>query len=269
MSEYEIDVRTNKDLGTDTFVRDLLSAWCTELDERIRPQFFDVGEPVRRSFEGEGVEAAIRTWVDGGMPLMLRRKDAPRFTVDINWRGHRGIDQRLFPWSCTVWLASGAGDKLAVQLLRFLIDHFEPAYGHCSTYDEHRSKHFVVYKDGAAQAEQYVGLDVGETLPGVYWVTYFGSWAIDKIGRTPFEDLAAHKVERIGEGYLVSAYSSAKEAGSARAREAEDRIIQHLGRKLFFDKRLIDLDALKTDPKTSALVQAKLEEIKAKKGKDP
>ena len=196
---------------------------------------------------------------------MLRRKDTPRFTVDISWRQNKGLDQRPFPWSCTVWLASGAGDKMAVQLLRLLIEHFEPAYGHCSTSNEHRSKHFVVYQDGAAQAERYLGLDVGERLPGVYWVTYFGPWAITKIGRTRFDDLPADKVERIGEGYLVHAYTSAKEGGSAGAREVEGRVLQHLGRDLFFDKRLIDIDTLKSDPKESALVQTTIEALKAKK----
>jgi hypothetical protein len=265
MNEFHFDVRTDKDLGSEDFVRSLLTAWCHELDKPLSPEFFDLGEPVRRSFAKEGLETAVRTWVDNGMPLLLKRRSKPKFEAAIDWRRNKGLDPRLFPWSCTVWLSLAAGDELALELFRFLIKYFEPAFGHISTYDDHRTKHFITFEDRGGQTEMYTGLDVGETLPGVYWATYFGSWSVEKVGRDRFSNLKAYKVEPINSGYLVLAYRSIKEVGTLAAQEAEERITDHLGRANFFDKSLVDIETLREDPETAAMVEKKIIELKEKR----
>jgi hypothetical protein len=265
MNEFHFDVRTDKDLGSETFVRNLLTAWCNELDKLLSPEFFDLGEPIGRSFAKEGLEVAVRTWVDNGMPLLLKRRSKPKFEANIDWRRNKGLDPRPYPWSCTVWQSLAAGDELAIHLFRFLIRVFEPAFGHISTYDDHRAKHFITFKDRTGQAEEYHGLDVGEKLPGIYWVTYFGPWAVEKIGKDRFSSLKAHKVEPINSGYLVFAYSSIKEVEALAAREAEGRIVDHLGRVNFFDKTLVDIEALITDPETAAMVEKKIMNLKEKR----
>jgi hypothetical protein len=268
MSEYDINVRTDKDIGSEHFVRDLLSAWCGELDVRLRPEFFGLGEPIRRSIAKEGIEAAVRTWVDSGMSVLLRRRSKPKFEASIEWwRREKSLDPRPFPWGCSVTLSLSAGDELALKLFRFLIRYFEPAFGHISTYDDRRAKHFITYEDRVGQAEQYVGMDVGETLPGVYWVTYFGPWSVKKVGEDRFATLKAYKVEPINSGYLVYAYSTVKEAGSSAAQEAENQIMNHLGRANFFDKALVNIEALKTDLETAEIIEKKITEVKEKRKK--
>ena len=79
MSDYIIRIQTDKDLGSEEFVRGLLRGWFREVDENLRPEFFDFGEPVRRSFAAEGVDAAIDTWLSNGMSLYLRRRSKPKF----------------------------------------------------------------------------------------------------------------------------------------------------------------------------------------------
>jgi hypothetical protein len=152
-----------------------------------------------------------------------------------------------------------------LELFRFLIKYFEPAFGHISTYDDHRTKHFITFEDRGGQTEMYTGLDVGETLPGVYWATYFGSWSVEKVGRDRFSNLKAYKVEPINSGYLVLAYRSIKEVGTLAAQEAEERITDHLGRANFFDKSLVDIETLREDPETAAMVEKKIIELKEKR----
>lgn len=266
MSEYHIDVRTNKDIGSEHFVRAFLSDWCSELDVRLRPERFDLGEPIRRHFAEEGIESAIRLWVDGGMALLLKRVSKPKFEASIEWwRRDKSLDLRPFPWSCTVWLHPSASEELALELFRFLVRFFEPSFGHISTYDDHRAKHFITFEDHGMQAEQYIGLDVGETLPGIYWATYFGPWSVKKVGKERFITLKACKAEPIDGGYLVFAYGTVKEAGTLAAREAEIQIMNHLGRTNFFDKALVDVEALKMDPETAELIEKKVAEVKEKK----
>lgn len=269
MRDYVIEIKTDKNLGSRTFVRQLLEEWCNYLDERLRPEFFALGEPVRRSFASEGIETAVEAWLSQGMGLYLRRRSKPKFLAGIEWfRREKGLDPRLFPWSCIVWLSPSAGDELSLKLLHFLIRHFEPAFGFITIDEDHRDKHFLSFEDIDGVTEMYVGQDIlenEETLPGVYWLTYFGPWAVERIGSERFADLKAEKVESIDGGYLVQAYGSGSQAGGSLARQAETRIGSQLGKQHFFDKALVNIEALKTSPEEAELVEEKLKEHKAKK----
>jgi hypothetical protein len=265
MKRYLLEVKTNKNIGDESWLRSLLTEWCEVLDKALRPERFALGEPVRRRFDDEGIEGAVRLSADSGISPMLARVSKPKFVVDIHWRREKGLDPRPFPWGCTVWLDFSAGDERAVSLSRFLIRHFEPAFGFVSTEEDDRDKHFITFDDIGGQTEMYVGQDVGETLPGVYWVTYFARWAVEKIGKERFAELKAEKVESIDGGYLVQAYSSASEAGSPLARESETRIINQLGKHYFFNKAAVDIEGLRTSPEEAAFVEDKIRELKARK----
>jgi hypothetical protein len=269
-----IEIKTDKNIGTERFARDLMGSWRELVPIELRPEYFDRGEPVRRSFEKEGLDRAVRMWVNNQMPLYLTRRTKPRMMVATNWRPEKGRDPRPYPWGCTVWLNRSAGDDLALTLFRFLIDHFEPAFGSISTEEETRTKHRLTWEDPPGTASQYMGLDVGrfvsiridygrEILPGVYWVTYFGAGAKRIVGERNLERLEADKVERLGGGYLVRAYPSVTAAGSEAAHKAERRIMETLGEEHFFDKNEVDTSALRTDEVTAARVERKIQEIKA------
>jgi hypothetical protein len=261
--KYEIELRTKKNIGDETFARELLKHWCNRIDPKLRPDRFDLGEPIRRMFSNEGVNAAVRMWVDNKMPVMLKRTSSPRFTVSMSWREHRGLDKREFPWDCLVWLDVSAGDHLALELFRFLIQYFEPAFGFISTSQDLREKHFVTFKDRVGQVETFVGLkDVGKIFPGVYWATYFGSWSIDKIGKANFQTLRPYKTESVGDGLLVLAYPSCLEARTSAAQQAEGNIKQHLGQELFFDKASVDIESMRISPEDAKIIEAKIAEKK-------
>jgi hypothetical protein len=264
MKDYLIEVKTKKDIGSLATVRGFLSEWRRS-DERLRPEMFDLGEPIRRRFEREGIESAVSLWIENGIALMFKRVRKPKFVVDIDWRQEKGLDPRPFPWGCTVWLHGSAGDRLAVEFLRFLIRHFEPVFGSISTDEDDRNKHFISFNDLSGRSERYIGRDIGETLPGVYWTTYFGPWAVEKIGEERFAELKGENVESIYGGFLVQAYKSASEAGSPVAEEAETRIANQLGRQHFFNKATVDIEALKTRPQDAAIVEEKIKELKATK----
>jgi hypothetical protein len=192
---------------------------------------------------------------------MLARKSKPRFLADVKWRRERGKDQRPFPWGVTVYLAFSAGDELADVLLRFLIRHLDPAFGYITTRDEEREKHQISFQDRIGLVQQYKGLDVEETLPGVYWKTFFGKAVAPKL--SSFENLPAYNIERFSGGWLVTAYKTARMSGTAEAREAEARITDWLGRSHFFAKENLDIESLKSDDQTVAMVEAAIRAKKA------
>ena len=271
--DYFLRVGTSRDLGQETFVHSLLSAWRSRIDPRLRPEFFGSGEPVRQRFENGTVEEAARLWLNNRMPVMLRRKSKPRFLADIWWRADKGKDPRPYPWGCHVFLDRSAGDELALSLFSFLIDHFEPAFGLISTVEDSRAKHRLTWPEGREHVSQFMGLDLGrfittttdfgrDVLPGVYWVTYFGPGAMEIVGKAPLQDLKADRVEKSGEGFVVRAYPSVRAAGTEAARQAESEIKDQLGKEHFFDKTQVNVEALRTDEVTVARVERKIEEIK-------
>jgi hypothetical protein len=272
-NDYVLEVKTARHLGSEDFAHSLLTAWRTQLNPRLVPEFYSLGEPIRCRFEDGGIEGAVQLWVANKMPVMLRRKSKPRFVADIKWRSEKGQDPRPFPWGCHVFLDRSAGDDLALDLFRFLVNRFEPAFGSISTEEDSRAKHFVVWQDRGSTAQQYMGLDVGrfvtvrldygrEVLPGVYWITYFGPGAKRIIGEQSLECLQADHVEKLGDGYLVRAYPSSNEAGTLAAHQAEGEIADSLGREHFFDKAHVNVESLKTDEVTAARVERKIAEIK-------
>jgi hypothetical protein len=263
MNEYVISVRTDKNLGTEEFVRDFLGDWCRDLDPRLRPEFFDLGEPVRKSLAGAGFEQAVRLWLEKRPAVMLARRSKPRFLADIEWRRERGLDARPFPWGVTVYSALSAGDDLAELLLRFLIRHLDPAFGYITTRDEEREKHQISFQDRIGRVQQYKGLDVGETLPGVYWKTFFGKAVTPKL--SSFDRLPAHDAEEVASGWLVTAYKTARASGTKEAREAEARIMDRLGRSRFFEKQTVNIESLKADDQTVATLEAAIRAKKARK----
>lgn len=273
-NDYVLRVKTEKDLGDRDFAASFLGSWIRDLDTRLHPEFFDLGEPIRRSFDKEGLGAAVDLWVSSQMPVMLRRRTKPKLEADIKWRHIKGKDPRPYPWGCTAWLNRSAGDDLALTLFRFLVEHFEPAFGSISTEEDSRAKHWVTFEDRGGRSEQYMGLDVGrfitittdygrEVLPGVYWVTYFGLGAKTIVGEDHLAGLRAHSVEELAGGDLVRAYASSRDVGTPAAARAEAEIMDQLGREHFFDKTQVDIEALKTDEVTAARVERRIAEIKA------
>lgn len=238
MKEYVLDLKTDIDLGSKEFYQPFLEEWFNVLDSRLRPDRFDQGEPVRRKLHEEGVEAVVKLWGKDGLIPMFKRVARPKFTMSVSWRPKKGLDKRPFPWSCDVWLNAIAGDDLALCYFRFLTRHFKPAFASLTSYEDCRSKHFVVTRipEKGMSIEKYMGLDVGETLPGIYWTTYFSTWAQDKIDRKKFDTLKAHKIENLTDGKLVTAYPSCEQAGSETARTAENQIVDYFGKEHFFQK---------------------------------
>lgn len=265
-NDYDIKVFTNKDLGDPDFVGNLLEAWCSAIDPKLRPEFFGSGEPVRHSFAEKGVHAAVKKWTLEGLGLMLRRRGEFGYLTTVDWwRREETLDTRPFPWSCSVSLRRRAGDEFALKYFKFLIEWFEPAFGYLSTNEQIDQKHFACVEDTTGSVEQYVGLDIEDTFPGIYWVTYFGRQAIKRIGANKFNSLSSRDIENFEDGFLVKAYRSSEEIGSVSANESENLILEHLGKHVFFDKSQFDLDSLLLDEETEQLMEEKMEEIKNRK----
>ena len=81
------------------------------------------------------------------------------------------------------------------------------------------------------------------TLPGIYWITYFGRPIVELIGEAILLSVPDGVIRPFEKGYLLTAYDDHALIGTDKAKAIERRIIAHLGMEKFFDKgRMGEMD---------------------------
>lgn len=237
-TDFEITLDTDKTIGSEVFARDFLTAWLNHPTEALRPERFDRGEPARRLIANLTFDQLVAEYCKGA--LVFARRTKPRMYVDLRWRREKGKDPKPFPWGLTAWIDQSAGPTLSREFLDFVVAELEPAFASLTVAADRREKHFTKwphYVNGrhVGTAESFKGHHVLDTLPGVYWVTYFGPGAIERVGEERLLSIPIGRVERLGQGLVVTAYDDAAEIGTERAIAQENLIRRHLGEEHFFD----------------------------------
>lgn len=234
MLDYLIELKTDIDLDrgfAQPFLQELLQFSISDLI----PDRYDLGEPLKKTFSESGLNNAIKIWNDYGMGLMIERKKTPKYLMDVHWRREQGADTRPFPWGCIVWMSSKAKENDVLSFFRLLISHFKPAFAYITNEDDTKNKHFIQYKSGNDIVEEYIGLDVGDTLPGLFWRTYFGPFALKKLGVSDFSMLYQNVIT-LQEGLLLETYPDYADCGTEKGLIVEASVKNILGEKFFFDK---------------------------------
>jgi hypothetical protein len=106
----------------------------------------------------------------------------------------------------------------------------EMDHGSISLWNEFLDKN--VYPGGGAG-----GPNISVSLPGIYWINYFGPNYVDRLGKRKFESLNCYKKYRLNDGgfFIQSRESIFDYTGKGNSIE-DNRIINHLGREEFFIK---------------------------------
>jgi len=82
-----------------------------------------------------------------------------------------------------------------------------------------------------------IGVNLQQSLPGLYWLNFFGKPYLTLIGRERLLSAPAYKVETIDDGVLVALDSDPAAWRTPAYRNCEERTLDHLGRKYFFQRR--------------------------------
>jgi hypothetical protein len=236
MSKFVIHITTDIDMGPPAFKEGFLEGLVREVNPHLRAERFGFGEPVDREIRKEGLKTVLDEWAASQMAPMFSRATSPQYLLDLNWRAKKGKDAELFPWGCTLWLDAPATESDAIEFFRFLIGNLKPVFGYITSEEEDRRKHCVQFKTKHGLAEEFRGLSVGASLPGIYWVTFFGPWAISRLHRLNEQFHSRFDTEHFMDGVLIKAYQEFSTCGTRVGKARESEILKVLGQENFFKK---------------------------------
>ncbi len=98
-----------------------------------------------------------------------------------------------------------------------------------------------------------VGRDFGNFLPGLFWCNYFGPPYVDLIGADKLLSAPA-ETSRLGEGIVVKLPGLPDDWDKDSGKQAESKVLDHVGREFFFD--MADRDRVTLGPDWAAVTGA-------------
>jgi hypothetical protein len=113
-----------------------------------------------------------------------------------------------------------------------LVGRLPVHYGNAHTQEEFSAKN-VIEDETSVQA---IGRLLSKSLPGLYWLNYFGPIYVDLIGRQRLLSAPAYEVKPVGNGILLALDASPDNWQSAAYRAREQATIAHLGKQYFFSR---------------------------------
>jgi hypothetical protein len=121
-------------------------------------------------------------------------------------------------------------DHLARCLLEEICMHMDPWYAHAKDIGEFRAKNILKNNNGT----RAIGVDVSRSLPGLYWLNYFGPLCVDEIGRSRFADCPAFEKRNMGDGVWLALGLKSGDWPTEDYMLRERAVIASLGQEFFF-----------------------------------
>ncbi len=120
----------------------------------------------------------------------------------------------------------------AAAFLETLAGALPIRYGNARLEDEFTAKNMVDDATGL----RAIGVKLTESLPGLYWLNYFGLPYLQLIGEGVLSSAPAHRVQKVGAGILLVLDETPLAWMTAPYREREQVVLQHLGQRFFFSR---------------------------------
>ena len=205
------------------------------------PKKFDRREPERFIFDTDDLTKFMEIWTPHvGGPITSRKKPYPTWMmIDMHYRESKmfnrlssGFDERYFDEEENI-------DKL-LSCAKHLYDWGGVTHGYlCHAKDwNSKNRYGRIVEDAKGRLSAGGGNRLDEGLPGIYWANFFGPTYIDFFGVDKFLTVPAHYKEKLADGgYLLLTSESPFDYDQTKVRKLEEKIINHLGREAFFEKK--------------------------------
>lgn len=120
----------------------------------------------------------------------------------------------------------------AYDFFKDAVNRLALRYANAYIAEEFQAKNIVSDDEGV----RAMGVHLDESLPGLYWLNFFGSPYVELIGRDRLLSVPAHDVQGISSGVFVALDASPTEWGSEAYQTTEKAVTKDLGCQYVFSR---------------------------------
>jgi hypothetical protein len=156
------------------------------------------------------------------------------------------VDSRRFIRIGEKWLW---GNSIALQVRRAKVDgvdsiswvnavftelcsRLDPWYGHAHFTQEYDAKNISTER-GCTRA---IGVDIAKSLPGLYWLNFFGKQCVARMGIRRVKSVPAQRVLPAGNGILIGLSEDPRKWDTRKYKDMEADVLAHLGKQFFYSR---------------------------------
>jgi len=123
-----------------------------------------------------------------------------------------------------------------VDFIARLFTKFPAAFGGAAPEEDWKAKHWLIETTKYGEVHRKVGLELGQCLPGIYWLTIVGEMFVEQWGKDKLSQLPVHRVVDLGGKGLLLVVRESPYSGSQTERQRQDKqIADRIGAQFFFD----------------------------------
>jgi hypothetical protein len=248
-------IRRSKQLTYFTEAADRLLRFLAEYDSGFYcPERCDVYEPIREIFDPDDLSDPIRWLSQPSGEVKVKKMKPFRYEgfVENKRVSHFWVDSvnppepidrdRIFVTEWCIWLKTNILKlKSLEEIKQFFINLYlvsEGDYGFLTMEKDHENKNYLITEDKTGTSMRFVGTNLEQCLPGVYWANIFGPLYVDMFGEEKFSTIPCFSKEKLSDGsYFVQSAEDIRYFENPEMKNYVKDIIKHLGRKAFFDIR--------------------------------
>lgn len=183
-----VNLLTGTDLSSKAEGRRLLEIWSDMLPGFL-PELYGNFEPLRASFPDDGLEKVLDRW---DWPFLMKRKK-PRMSGSV----FMGSAKRQMHGWIHISFDGGKFDDHIVQFAKRVAIEFDAVFGfiHPMTKAEFQGKSFsrgvfTLHADAEIRTLRVTTRDLNESLPDLYFGTFFGRPYIDLFGASKLKSVS-------------------------------------------------------------------------------
>ena len=133
--------------------------------------------------------------------------------------------------------------KWAFSFFEQAVNRLPLRYARAHSSEEFAAKNMISNGDGVRAA----GVQLNRSLPGIYWLNYFGVPYMKLIGRDCLLSVSAYDVREICGGVFVALDKTPAEWASEKYKTAEREVIEHIGHQFVFSRAEPDHEKVAPD----------------------
>ena len=236
MDYIELVLKSSRDWSSVERADELVRIFASGGDF-ILPEKFDQRAPERFTFDPENLTKLHKFWTSRSPGVLFKRKKPYLNWLDLTISHVRRFNEILSGFDDRYFKEQDKVAKL-ISFVKQLYKWGNVDHGYvCHRKDWQAKNRFDRPIEIEGKPLMGGGTLLGESLPGIYWLNFFGPTYVSFLGKDKFVSLPTYYKEELSDGgFMVLTAQSPFDYDKTETKKLEKEIIAHLGNDVFFDK---------------------------------